>query len=95
MKYNVEDIRCFYGKVQTIEANSPLEAAKKAYPNYKITRNYGGIGDIVVGRYTSQYWGGEDIELMFMLLRVQRNNLCTLRVLGVNSNLLKKRGKNQ
>lgn len=57
MKYNVEDIRCFYGKVQTIEANSPLEAAKKAYPNYKITRNYAGIGDIVVGRYTSQYWG--------------------------------------
>lgn len=56
MKYNVEDIRCFYGKVQTIEANSPLEAAKKAYPNYKITRNYAGIGDIVVSRYTSQYW---------------------------------------
>ena len=55
MKYNVEDIRCFYGKVQTIEANSPLEAAKKAYPNCKITRNYAGIGDIVVGRYTSQY----------------------------------------
>lgn len=58
-KYNVDDIRNFGAgsNVQTIEANSPLEAAKKAYPDYKITRAYNGIGDIVVGRYTEQYWG--------------------------------------
>lgn len=57
MTYNVEDIRSFWGEALTIEANSPLEAAKKAYPDYKITRSYNGIGDIVVGRYTEQYWG--------------------------------------
>lgn len=57
MIYNVEDIRTFFGEVQKIEANSPLEAAKKAYPDYKITRSYGHIGDIVVGGQTEHYWG--------------------------------------
>lgn len=59
-KYNVDDIRNFGAgsNVQTIEANSPLEAVKKAYPNCKVTRDYSGqIGDIVVGRYTEQHWG--------------------------------------
>lgn len=53
-KYNVDDVRRLFGEVQTIEANSLLEAAKKAYPDYKITRAYDGIGDIVVGRFTKQ-----------------------------------------
>lgn len=57
MTYNVEDISRFFGEVQTIEANSPLEAAKKAFPDCKVTRDYDGKGDIVVGRYTEQYYG--------------------------------------
>lgn len=60
MTYNVDDIRNFGAgsNVQTIEANSPLEAVKKAYPNCKVTRDYSGqMGDIVVGRYTKQYYG--------------------------------------
>jgi hypothetical protein len=57
MIYNVEDIRLFFGDVKKIEANSPLEAAKKAFPDCKITRDYSNTGDIVVGRYTEQYWG--------------------------------------
>lgn len=58
MTYNVEDISIFCGEAQTIEANSPLEAVKKAYPNCKVTRDYSGqIGDIVVGRYTEQWYG--------------------------------------
>lgn len=57
MTYNVEDIRRLFGEVQTIEANSPLEAAKKAFPDCKVTRDYDGKGDIVVGRYTEQYYG--------------------------------------
>lgn len=56
MTYNVEDIRRF-GNIKKIEANSPLEAAKKAFPDCKITRDYSNTGDIVVGRYTEQYWG--------------------------------------
>ena len=32
MTYYVDDIRCTFGEVQTIEANSPLEAAKKRFP---------------------------------------------------------------
>ena len=55
--YNVEDIRCFFGEVKKIEANSPLEAARKAFPGYKVIRAYDGVGDIVVGRYTRQYYG--------------------------------------
>lgn len=64
-KYNVDDMRNFLAglnlegsNTQTIEANSPLEAVKKAYPNCKITRDYTGkIGDIVVGRFTKQRYG--------------------------------------
>ena len=57
MTYYVDDIRCPFGEVQTIEANSPFEAAKKAFPDCKVTRDYDGKGDIVVGRYTEQYYG--------------------------------------
>lgn len=59
MKYYVDDIRNFGSgsNVKEIEANSPLEAAKMAFPDCKITRDYGNTGDIVVGRYTEQYYG--------------------------------------
>lgn len=59
MRYYVDDIRNFGAgsNVQLIEARSPLEAVKKSYSDYKVTRVYNGIGDIVVGRYTRQYWG--------------------------------------
>ena len=57
MKYYVDDIRNFGSGSKEIEANSPLEAAKMAFPDCKITRDYGNTGDIVVGRYTEQYYG--------------------------------------
>ena len=54
LRYYVDDIRNFGAgsNVQLIEARSP-----PTYPDYKVTRVYNGIGDIVVGRYTRQYWG--------------------------------------
>lgn len=60
MIYYVDDIRNFGSgsNVKTIEANTPLEAVKKVYPNYKVSRDYSGeMGDIVVGRYTKQWYG--------------------------------------
>lgn len=57
IEYNVEDIRYSLGKVKIVEAKSPLEAAKKVFPDCKITRSYSGYYDIVVGRYTNQYYG--------------------------------------
>lgn len=57
MEYNVEDVRESLGKVEIVEANSPLEAARKVFPNCKITRSYAGYYDIIVGRYTNQYYG--------------------------------------
>lgn len=41
MEYNVEDIREMFGSVISVEAKGPLEAAKKAFPDYKIKRSYG------------------------------------------------------
>lgn len=59
MKYYVDGIRNFgAGKnVQVIEAESPLKAAQKAFPNHTITRDLTNTGDIVVGRYTQQWYG--------------------------------------
>lgn len=58
MKYNITDINKMFDEPKQIEANSPLEAVKKAFPDYKVTRDYSGkVGDIVVGRYTEQWYG--------------------------------------
>lgn len=59
MKYYVDDIRNFGSgeNVQVIEAESPLEAAHKAFPNLNIARDLTNTGDIVVGRYTQQWYG--------------------------------------
>ena len=58
MTYYIDDTRFFFEETKEIEANSPLEAVKKAYPDYKVTRDYTGkIGDIVVGGLTKQRYG--------------------------------------
>lgn len=58
-EYYVDDIRNFGSgeNVQVIEAESPLEAAHKAFPNLNIARDLTNTGDIVVGRYTQQWYG--------------------------------------
>ena len=57
MKYNVDDVRTLMSDVKEVEANSSLEAARKAFPNLKIVRSKSQVGDIVVGRYTKQWYG--------------------------------------
>ncbi len=57
MKYNITNVNTLLDDPIVIEANSPLEAVKKAYPEYTVTRDYSGTGDIVVGRATRQWYG--------------------------------------
>ena len=57
MKYFVEDIRSLGNEAVEVDAASPLAAARKVFPNAKITRDLSNAGDIVVGRYTTQYYG--------------------------------------
>lgn len=57
MKYNVDDIRTLGSDVMEVEAKSPLKAARKAFPDYVVTRDYSNTGDIVAGGYTQHYYG--------------------------------------
>lgn len=52
MKYYVDDIRQVFEGKKEIEANSPLEAVRKAFPNCKASRDFTNTGDVVVGGYT-------------------------------------------
>lgn len=82
-KYNVDDICNFLAglnlagsNTQMIEANSPLEAVKKAYPNCKVTRDYTGkIGNIVVGRFTKQRYSRGYRTYVYNIDRKNSRNL--------------------
>ena len=55
MEYYVDDIRKPFEEIKKIEANSPIEAVKKAFPNCKVERDYTNMGEIVVGSYIQTY----------------------------------------
>ena len=64
MKYIIDDISKFSEKGIEIEAKSPLEAVKKAYPDKKISREYGNSANIAVkGRFNYRYGTGYRIYL--------------------------------
>lgn len=58
MKYTVVDIRNFYDDDIEVEAKSPLEAVKKAFPDYVVTRDYSNTGNIVVSGYSQRRYYG-------------------------------------
>ena len=67
--YTVEDIRRFSQDVIKIEANSPLEAVKKAYPDCEVERDYDNTGDIVVGGYFETRYGRGFRQYVYKLIR--------------------------
>ena len=54
-KYFVENIRNAFERPCKVQANSPLEAVKKVYPDCKVSRD--NRGDIVVGNWFNGYYG--------------------------------------
>lgn len=57
--YEIDDISRFLQDTIKVEANTPLEAVKKAYPDYDVKRDYDNIGNIVVtGRSNCRYVRG-------------------------------------
>ena len=46
--YEIDDISRFLQDTIKVEAKTPLEAVKKAYPDYDVKRDYDNIGNIVV-----------------------------------------------
>lgn len=49
MLYRVTNIdKNLFAEPKCIVANSPLEAVKKAYPQYEVSRDYNNMGSIVV-----------------------------------------------
>lgn len=55
-KYIIDDISSFSESLKEIEAKTPIEAVKKAYPDKKISRDYDNMGNIVVtGRFDYRY----------------------------------------
>ena len=67
--YTVDDISRFSQDVIKIEANSPLEAVKKAYPNCEAVRDYDNTGNIVVGGYFETRYGRECRQYVYKLIR--------------------------
>ena len=55
--YTVDDISRFSQDVVKVEANSPREAVKKAYPDCEVERNYDNTGNIVVGGFSETRYG--------------------------------------
>lgn len=50
MTYYVDDTRTLTSAAVEVEAKTPLEAARKTFPQNVIERDYTGVGDIVVWR---------------------------------------------
>ena len=67
--YTVDDISRFSQDVVKVEANSPLEAVKKAYPDYDVKRDYDNKGDIVVGGYFETRYGRGFRQYVYKLIR--------------------------
>lgn len=57
MIYYVTDVDKWSENAKEVEANSPLEAVKKAYPQYNVKRDYNNTGRIVVGGYIETRYG--------------------------------------
>ena len=57
--YEIDDISRFLQDTIKVEAKTPLEAVKKAYPDYDVKRDCDNIGNIVVtGRSNCRYVRG-------------------------------------
>ena len=57
--YEIDDISRFLQDTIKVEAKTPLEAVKKAYPDYDVKRDYDNIVNIVVtGRSNCRYVSG-------------------------------------
>ena len=67
--YTVDDISCFLKDVIKIEANSPLEAVKKVYPDYEAVRDYDNTGNIVVGGFSETRYGRGCRQYVYRLIR--------------------------
>lgn len=67
--YTVDDISRFSQDVITVEANSPLEAVKKAYPDCEVSRDYDNTGNIVVSGYFETRYGRGYRQDIYKLIR--------------------------
>ena len=57
--YEIDDISRLLQDTIKIKAKTPLEAVKKAYPDYEVKRDFDNIGNIVVtGRSNCRYVRG-------------------------------------
>ena len=56
-KYFVENIKNAFERPCEVQANSPLEAVKKVFPDYKVSRDMTNRGSIVVGNWFNGYHG--------------------------------------
>lgn len=67
--YTVDDISRFSQDVAKIEASSPLEAVKKAYPDCEVERDYDNTGNIVVGVHFETRYGRGYRQYVYKLIR--------------------------
>ena len=67
--YTVDDISGFLQDVAKVEANSPLEAVKKAYPDCEVERDYDNTGNIVVGGHCETRYGRGYRQYVYKLIR--------------------------
>ena len=67
--YTVDDISRFSQDVITVEANSPLEAVKKAYPDCEVSRDYDNTGNIVVGGHFETRYGRGYRQYVYKLIK--------------------------
>lgn len=56
-EYFVENIHNAFERPHKVQANSPLDAVKKVYPDCKVSRDMTNTGDIVVGNWFNGYHG--------------------------------------
>ena len=68
-EYTVDDISRFSQDVAKIEASSPLEAVKKAYPDCEVARDYDNTGNIVVGGHFETRYGTGYRQYVYKLIR--------------------------
>lgn len=67
--YIIDDISKFSQDVKTVEANSPLEAVKKAYPDCEVERDYDNTGNIIVGGPFKTQYGRRYRQYFYKLIR--------------------------
>jgi hypothetical protein len=71
-KYFVENIRNAFERPHEVQANTPLEAVKKVYPDCKASRDMTNTGDIVVGNWHNGYYGAVYKRYVYNIERIEQ-----------------------